>query len=145
MSSGYGNIKGLLHALRWNLLGFTVVHGSWLHIWDRFPLNCINVLVHRVWSLVPRDITIYSIVIGRGTLFLETWPFPVQLGLICMPNAHIGNTFSLAWSHTGNLVFTGGEDRKIHMFEIYGQFNVLHVATSGPHTWSVYSLAFEFP
>ena len=33
-------------------------------------------------------------------------------------NAHVGNTYALARSHTGDFLFTGGEDGAIHMYEI---------------------------
>ena len=34
------------------------------------------------------------------------------------PEAHVGNTYALAHSHTGDFLFTGGEDGAIHMYEI---------------------------
>ncbi|KAI3811010.1 hypothetical protein L1987_20724 [Smallanthus sonchifolius] len=50
-------------------------------------------------------------------------------------------------SHTGNFIFTGGEDGGIHMFEItsHGCGSVRQLATWGSHTGPVYSLSFEFP
>ncbi|KAJ6986286.1 hypothetical protein NC653_024008 [Populus alba x Populus x berolinensis] len=75
-----------------------IYSGSWdmtVRIWDRSSLECIKILRHGdwVWSLVPHDTTVAST---------------------------SGNTYSLARSHTGDFIFTGGEDGAMHMFEITG-------------------------
>ncbi|KAG6605850.1 F-box/WD-40 repeat-containing protein, partial [Cucurbita argyrosperma subsp. sororia] len=56
--------------------------------------------------------------------------------------------YALARSHTGDFLFTGGEDGAIHMFDVTNR----HIDTSAqlvgswiPHSGPVYSLAFEFP
>lgn len=122
--------------------------GSWdmtIRVWERSSLKCLNVLVHNdwVWSLNPHDTTIVSTA-GSGVYIWDTND-GTQLAVI--RSAHSGNTYSLARSHTGKLLFTGGEDGSIHMFEITRKVkcNMRRIATWIPHTGSVYSLAFEFP
>ncbi|PIN03926.1 Cdc4 and related F-box and WD-40 protein [Handroanthus impetiginosus] len=122
--------------------------GSWdmtIRVWDRSSLKCLKVLVHNdwVWSLVPHDTTIGSTA-GTGVYIWET-NTGSQLAVI--NSVHVGNTYSLARSHTGKLLFTGGEDGSIHMFEITrnSKCNMRRIATWMPHSGSVYSLAFEFP
>ncbi|PIA53297.1 hypothetical protein AQUCO_00900106v1 [Aquilegia coerulea] len=123
-----------------------IYSGSWdmsVRIWDRFSLKCVNVLRHNdwVWSLVPRDSTIAS------TAGVDMYVWDIDSGelLAVIQKAHVGNTLSLARSHTGNLIFTGGDDGTISMFELLDDSTLLHVATWSPHTGAVHSLAFEFP
>ncbi|KAL8531053.1 hypothetical protein ACS0TY_007895 [Phlomoides rotata] len=122
--------------------------GSWdmtIRIWDRSSLKCLKVLVHNdwVWNLVPHDTTIGSTA-GSGVYI---WDTDSGCLLARISSAHAGNTYSLARSHTGKLLFTGGEDGSIHMFEVTGntKCSIRRIATWIPHTGSVYSLAFEFP
>ncbi|KAK6153182.1 hypothetical protein DH2020_012821 [Rehmannia glutinosa] len=122
--------------------------GSWdmtIRVWDRSSLKCLKVLVHNdwVWSLVPHDTTIGSTA-GSGVYIWDT-DSGNQIAVI--NGSHVGNTYSLARSHTGKLLFTGGENGSIHMFEINRNVkcNIHRVATWIPHSGSVYSLAFEFP
>ena len=49
----------------------------------------------------------------------------------------------MAQSYSGDLLFTGGEDGAINMFE--DDDGIRMIATWKPHTDSVNSLAFEFP
>ncbi|KAF5184853.1 F-box/WD-40 repeat-containing protein [Thalictrum thalictroides] len=123
-----------------------IYSGSWdmtVRIWDRLSLKCVKVLRHNdwVWSLVPRDSTIAS------TAGVDMYVWDIDNGdlLAAIQNAHVGNTLSLARSHTGNLIFTGGDDGTINMFELFGHSTLLHGATWSPHTGAVHSLAFEFP
>ncbi|PWA43856.1 F-box/WD-40 repeat-containing protein [Artemisia annua] len=122
-----------------------IYSGSWdmtIRVWDRLTLKCLNVLRHNdwVWSLVPHDSTVVS-TSGSDVYVWETKSFSL---VDVVKDAHVGNAYSLARSHTGSFVFTGGEDGAIHMFEI--RCNSLHqVATWGPHSGPVYSLSFEFP
>ncbi|KAK6164008.1 hypothetical protein DH2020_000872 [Rehmannia glutinosa] len=122
--------------------------GSWdmtIRVWDRSSLKCLKVLVHNdwVWSLVPHDTTIGSTA-GSGVYIWDT-DSGNQIAVI--NGSHVGNTYSLARSHTGKLLFTGGENGSIHMFEINRNVkcNIHRIATWIPHSGSVYSLAFEFP
>ncbi|KAG8371068.1 hypothetical protein BUALT_Bualt13G0048500 [Buddleja alternifolia] len=97
--------------------------GSWdmtVRVWDRSSLKCLKVLVHNdwVWSLVPHDTTIGSTA-GSGVYI---WEANTGTQLAIINSAHVGNAYSLARSHTGKLLFTGGEDGSIHMFEIAANF-----------------------
>ncbi|KAJ7964849.1 F-box/WD-40 repeat-containing protein family [Quillaja saponaria] len=126
-----------------------IYSGSWdmtVRVWDRYSLKCISVLRHSdwVWELVPHDTTVAS---SSGS-DVYVWDTSSGTLLTFIPNAHVGNTYSLARSHTGNFLFTGGEDGAIHMYEIVNHCNEnisLHVASWIPHSGPVYSLAFEFP
>ncbi|XP_042001648.1 F-box/WD-40 repeat-containing protein At5g21040-like [Salvia splendens] len=122
--------------------------GSWdmtVRVWDRSSLKCLNILVHNdwVWSLVPHDTTIGSTA-GSSAYIWDTASGSL---LSIIYSAHAGNAYALARSHSGKLLFTGGEDGSIHMFEVTRNVkcNTRRIATWIPHTGSVYSLAFEFP
>ncbi|KAG8655589.1 F-box/WD-40 repeat-containing protein At5g21040 [Manihot esculenta] len=126
-----------------------IYSGSWdmtVRTWDRSSLKCLKVLRHSdwVWSLVPHDTTVAS----TSGSDVYVWDTCSGTLLSVINHAHVGNTYSLARSHTGDFLFTGGEDGAIHMFEIIGHSNmanVFKVATWVPHSGPVYSLAFEFP
>ncbi|CAI9781347.1 unnamed protein product [Fraxinus pennsylvanica] len=123
-----------------------IYSGSWdmtICIWDRSTLKCLKVLVHNdwVWSLLPHD----TILMSTAGSDVHLWDIFSGTLLAVINSAHVGNTYSLTCSHTGKLLFTGGEDGSIHMFEITRKCNLRKIATWIPHTGSVYSLAFEFP
>lgn len=126
-----------------------IYSGSWdmtVRVWDRSLLKCLKVLRHSdwVWSLVPHDTTVAS---ASGS-DVYVWDSTNGSQIAIVSNAHVGNTYSLARSHTGKLIFTGGEDGAIHMFEISNhcvENNLQQVATWIPHSSPVNSLAFEFP
>ncbi|PON59189.1 Guanine nucleotide-binding protein, beta subunit [Parasponia andersonii] len=131
-------------------LDFTRIYsGSWdmtVRLWDRFSRKCLKVLRHSdwVWALVPHDTTLACS--SGSDVYVWNTISGNLMTVIC--KAHVGNVCSLAQSHTGNFLFTGGEDGSIHMFEILDnciETNVLKVATWVPHSGTVYSLAFEFP
>lgn len=126
-----------------------IYSGSWdmtVRVWDRALLKCLKVLQHSDWvyGLAPHDTTVAS------TSGSDVYIWDTNSGslLTVVNGAHVGNTHSLARSHTGDFLFTGGEDGAIHMYEIINdctEANVLQVATWIPHTGPVNSLAFEFP
>ncbi|GER31713.1 F-box/WD-40 repeat-containing protein [Striga asiatica] len=125
----------------------TIYSGSWdmtVRLWDRASLKCLKVLMHNdwVWSLVPHETTIGS----TAGSSVHIWETNTGNQLAVINGAHGGNVYSLARSHTGKLLFSGGEDGSIHMFEITGNFECARkIATWIPHTGPVHSLAFEFP
>jgi WD40 repeat protein len=123
--------------------------GSWdmtVRVWDRFSLKCLKVLRHSdwVWGLVPHDTTVAS----TSGPDIYVWDSSSGNLMTIIRNAHVGHSYALARSHTGNFLFTGGEDGAIHMFEIAShcaETAVFKVATWIPHSGPVHSLAFEFP
>ncbi|GAB2285694.1 hypothetical protein Dimus_020133 [Dionaea muscipula] len=125
-----------------------IYSGSWdmtVRVWDRAFLKCVVVLRHRdwVWSLAPHGTTVVSS--SGSDVYL--WDTSDSTLTAIVPHAHAGNTYALARSHTGDFLFTGGEDGSIHMFEISNcvEDGLFKVATWIPHSGSVHSLAFEFP
>ncbi|KAH7561361.1 hypothetical protein ACOSP7_015957 [Xanthoceras sorbifolium] len=126
-----------------------IYSGSWdmtVRIWDRALLKCSKVLRHSDWiyGLAPHDTTV-ACTSGSD---VYVWDTNSGTLLNIIHGAHVGNTFSLARSHAGDFLFTGGEDGAIHMYEIINdcdECNVVQVASWTPHSGSVNSLAFEFP
>ncbi|CAL0317569.1 unnamed protein product [Lupinus luteus] len=126
-----------------------IYSGSWdtsVRVWDRLSMKCTTVLRHSdwVWGFVPHDTTVAS---ASGS-DVYIWDTISGTLLTIVHNAHVGNTYALARSHTGDFLFTGGEDGTIHMYEIVNggiETEAWQVAAWAPHSGPVYSLAFEFP
>ncbi|GMG98369.1 hypothetical protein Nepgr_000209 [Nepenthes gracilis] len=116
-----------------------------VRVWDRALLKCTIVLKHCdwIWSLAPHDTTIAS---SSGS-DVYVWDTSDKTLIAIIPHAHVGNTYALARSHTGDFLFTGGEDGSIHMFRMSNcmEEGFLKVSTWIPHSGPVHSLAFEFP
>lgn len=128
---------------------FRIFSGSWdmsIRVWERSSLKCLKKFMHYdwVWAVVPRGSTLAS------TAGADVYLWDIGIGEIVdvVRNAHEGNAVSLARSYSGDLLFSGGEDGAIHMFEIGNRITddeVRMIATWKPHTEAVNSLAFEFP
>lgn len=125
-----------------------IYSGSWdmtIRIYDRVSLKCLTVLMHNdwVWALVPHDTTVVSTA-GSDSYIWETNSGSL---IDVFKDTHVGNAYSLARSHTGSFVFTGGEDGAIHMFEVITDRvkSWRPIATWNPHSAPVHSLSFEFP
>lgn len=125
-----------------------IYSGSWdmtVRIWDRSSLECVKVLFHNdwIWSLAPHDSTVAT----ASGCDVCIWDTVTGQQLAFINSAHGGNAFCLARNLTGKLLFTGGEDGTINMFQFTGNTGcaVQKIAKWIPHTGPVYSLAFEFP
>ncbi|KAK7829807.1 f-box/wd-40 repeat-containing protein [Quercus suber] len=150
LDSGFSNEKSWkeLYAER-EFRSNTMYSGSWdmtVRVWDRFSMKCLTVLRHSdwVWGLAPHDTTVAST--SGSDVYIWDSISGTLITIIC--SAHVGNTYSVARSHTGNYLFTGGEDGAIHMFKIARHCTgaaVSQVSTWIPHSGPVHSLAFEFP
>lgn len=135
-----------------------IYSGSWdmsIRVWDRASLRRLKILRHGdwVWSLVVRGPHLMS---SAGS-DIYTWDIETGQQLRVRLNVHVGNAYSLECSRSGHLLFTGGEDGAIHMFEDRSPRR--HISHSGgdvivndkpvaswvPHSCPVYSLAFEDP
>ncbi|KAH0860293.1 hypothetical protein HID58_088554, partial [Brassica napus] len=127
----------------------SIFSGSWdmsVRIWDRSSFKCIKTLRHSdwVWGLAPHET---SIACAAGS-DVYIWDISSETPQAIIHGAHEGNTYSLARSHSGDFLFTGGEDGGIKMFEIRkhgSETNVVLISQWMPHTGPVYSLSFEFP
>ncbi|KAL6009692.1 hypothetical protein ACLOJK_000121 [Asimina triloba] len=126
-----------------------IYSGSWdmsVRIWDRAQLECVRVLRHGdwVWSLTLCGSTVASS--AGSDVYVWDIESGDQVGVI--DKVHVGNTYAVACSHSGDLLFSGGEDGSIHMFEVSSRCmddGIRSVATWIPHTGPVNALAFEFP
>ncbi|XP_054818471.1 F-box/WD-40 repeat-containing protein At5g21040 isoform X2 [Prosopis cineraria] len=126
-----------------------IYSGSWdmtVRLWDRYSLKCTQVLRHSdwVWGLVPHNTTVAC---SSGS-DVYVWDTNSGTLMTIIHNAHVGNTYALARSHTGDFLFTGGDDGAINMYEIMSdraETKPWKIATWIPHTGPVYSLSFEFP
>lgn len=126
-----------------------IYSGSWdmtVRVWDRFSQKCLRILGHGdwVWGLAPHDNTVAS------TSGSDVYVWDTSSGELAtvIHDAHVGKAYALARSHTGDFLFTGGEDGTIHMFDITNADKDTNAELLGswiPHSGPVFSLAFEFP
>ncbi|KAF3684886.1 putative transcription factor GAMYB-like isoform X1 [Capsicum annuum] len=88
-------------------------------VWEHDgPITCLGTRVFVFGSIFSRMFE--SFVASTAGLDLYVWDTNSGSKLAIINNAHAGYTYSLARSHTGKLLYTGGEDGVIHMFEIFG-------------------------
>ena len=101
-------------------LGLDAAHiysGSWdmsIRVWDRATLRNVNQLMHNdwVWALVPRGRRILS------TAGSNVYSWDIETGQHRMrAGAHVGQAYAVQGSHSGDFVFTGGEDGAVRMFD----------------------------
>ncbi|CAN6178466.1 unnamed protein product [Urochloa humidicola] len=123
--------------------------GSWdmtVRVWDRVHMECVQKLMHAdwVWDLAPHGNTIASTA-GRD---VYVWDIRNSELTSLISNAHVGNTYSLARTHLTDVLFTGGEDGAIRLFnvsDVSDDEDSKPLATWVPHSGPVRSLAFEYP
>ncbi|RLM54552.1 F-box/WD-40 repeat-containing protein [Panicum miliaceum] len=127
-----------------------IYSGSWdmtVRVWDRAHMECVQKLMHAdwVWDLAPHGNTIASTA-GRDAY---VWDIRNSELTSLISNAHVGNVYSLARTHLANVLFTGGEDGAIRLFNVSDvsddDEDSKPVATWVPHSGPVHSLAFEYP
>lgn len=126
-----------------------IYSGSWdmtVRVWDRAQMKCVQKFMHADWvlALAPHGNTIASTA-GR-----DTYVWDIESGNLTsvISNAHVGNAYSVARTHLTNVLFTGGEDGAIRLFDISeasDDEDIKPAATWVPHTGPVHSLAFEYP
>jgi len=127
-----------------------IYSGSWdmtVRVWDRAQMECVQKFMHAdwVWSLALRGNTVASTA-GRDAY---VWDIRNGEFTSLVSNAHVGNAYSLAWTHLADVLFTGGEDGAIRLFNVSDvsddEEDIKPVATWVPHSGPVHSLAFEYP
>jgi WD40 repeat protein len=125
-----------------------IYSGSWdmsVRIWDRSQMKCVRKLMHSdwVWDVAPRGNTVASTA-GR-----DAYLWDVRDGGLTniVSNTHVGNAYSLARTHLADVLFTGGEDGAVHLFDVseVSDDDIKPAATWVPHLGPVHSLAFEYP
>lgn len=126
-----------------------IYSGSWdmtVRVWDRTRMECLQKLMHAdwVWDLAPHGNTIASTA-GRD---VYVWDIRNSELTSLISNAHVGNAYSLARTHLMDVLFTGGEDGAIRLFnisDVSDDEDSKPLATWVPHSGPVHSLAFEYP
>lgn len=126
-----------------------IYSGSWdmtVRVWDRAQMECVQKLMHAdwVWDLAPHGNTVAS------TAGSDAYVWDLRNGELTslISNAHVGCVYSLARTHLADVLFTGGEDGAIRLFNISNvsdDDDIKPVATWVPHSGPVHSLAFEYP
>jgi WD40 repeat protein len=125
-----------------------IYSGSWdmsVRVWDRSEMKCVRKLMHAdwVWTVAPRGNTVASTA-GRDAYVWDTRDGELTN---IVSNAHVGNACSLARTHLGDVLVTGGEDGAIRLFDVSEvcDDDIKPAATWVPHSGPVHSLAFEYP
>ncbi|VAH36654.1 unnamed protein product [Triticum turgidum subsp. durum] len=126
-----------------------IYSGSWdmtVRVWDRAEMKCVQKFMHADWvlALAPHGNTVASTA-GRDAY---VWDIGSGELTTIISNAHVGNAYSVARTHLAGVLFTGGEDGAIRLFdvsEISDDENIKPAATWLPHSGPVHSLAFEYP
>ncbi|WVZ71742.1 hypothetical protein U9M48_020288, partial [Paspalum notatum var. saurae] len=123
--------------------------GSWdmtVRVWDRAQMECVRKLMHAdwVWDLALRGNTVAS------TAGSDAYVWDIRNGELTslISNAHVGCVYSLARTHLADVLFTGGEDGAIRLFNVSvvsDDEDIKPVATWVPHSGPPHSLAFEYP
>lgn len=91
--------------------------GSWdmsIRVWDRNTLQTLNQFLHNdwVWALVPRGRRVLS------TAGSHVYTWDIETGQQRMrAGVHVGQAYAVQGSHSGQFVFTGGEDGAVRMFD----------------------------
>ncbi|KAL6652013.1 hypothetical protein ACP70R_010938 [Stipagrostis hirtigluma subsp. patula] len=126
-----------------------IYSGSWdmtVRVWDRTQMKCVQKFMHAdwVWGLAPHGNTVASTA-GR-----DAYVWDIRNGELTsiISNAHDGNAYSLARTHLPSVLFTGGEDGAIRLFnvsDVSDDEDIKPAATWVPHSGPVHSLAFEYP
>ncbi|KAL6843684.1 hypothetical protein ACP4OV_026255 [Aristida adscensionis] len=126
-----------------------IYSGSWdmtVRVWDRIQMKCVQKFMHAdwVWGLAPQGNTVASTA-GR-----DAYVWDIRNGELTsiISNAHVGNAYSLARTHLPGLLFTGGEDGAIRLFnisDVSDDEDIKPAATWVSHSGPVHSLAFEYP
>lgn len=133
-----------------------IYSGSWdmsIRVWDRTTLRSVTQFLHNdwVWALVPRGRRILS------TAGSHVYSWDVETGQHRMlAGAHVGQAYAVQGSHSGQFVFTGGEDGAVRMFDERtlrrrsGGCSKLRTVEDAIAVWmlqrgAIHSLAFEDP
>lgn len=141
--------------------GSNIYSGGWdmsIKVWDRSRLKCTQTWRHRdwVWALVQQGRRVFS------TAGSDVYTWDVETGklLRLRTGVHSGQAYAVQGTRSGHIVFTGGEDGGVRMFDdrISKRRSALTdfsddcndgvkeaIASWTPHSSAVYSLAFEDP
>jgi WD40 repeat protein len=110
-------------------------------------MECVQKFMHAdwVWALALRGNTIAS----TTGINAYVWDIRDDNLTSLISNAHVGSTYSIAWTHLADVLFTGGEDGAIRLFNVSDVSDdeevIKPVSTWVPHSGPVHSLAFEYP
>jgi hypothetical protein len=118
-----------------------------VRVWYRAQMECVQKFMHAdwVWALALRGNTIAS----TTGINAYVWDIRDDNLTSLISNAHVGSTYSIAWTHLADVLFTGGEDGAIRLFNVSDVSDdeevIKPVSTWVPHSGPVHSLAFEYP